>query len=105
VRALRRDKEQIARLRPQQHRDFHETLRRLTRSPVQRYISGEKKRWFKFPIQLLNRVNFFAGTGGSIAATQAIYLVAIHRVSTRFPGSTWVPFGSRGLMPYDLMRR
>jgi hypothetical protein len=33
---------------PKQHRDFHETLRRLTRSPVQRYISGQKKMILNF---------------------------------------------------------
>jgi hypothetical protein len=56
-------------------------------------LLGPEKRWFKIPIQLLNRVNFFAGTGGSIAATQAIYLVAIHRVSTRFPDRLGCPLG------------
>ena len=35
---------------PKQNREFYETLRRLTPSPVQRYISGEKNRWFKFPL-------------------------------------------------------
>ena len=34
--------------RPKQHRDFHETLRRLTHSPVQRYTLGPEKGGLNF---------------------------------------------------------
>ena len=54
----RRDPAHFARLRPlrrpsrpKQHRDFHQTERRLT-SDRSRYCSGQKKSWFKIPIQL-----------------------------------------------------
>jgi Putative transposase len=57
----RRDPAHFARLRPlrrpsrpKQHRDFHQTERRLTSHPVRRYCSGQKKRWFKIPIQNSN---------------------------------------------------
>jgi hypothetical protein len=32
-----------------EHWDFHETLRRLTPSPIQRYSTEQEKRWFKKP--------------------------------------------------------
>jgi hypothetical protein len=38
--------------RPKQHRDFHQAQRELTTLSVRRYCSGQKKRWFKIPIQL-----------------------------------------------------
>jgi hypothetical protein len=58
----RRDKEQIAPLRavrrpiqPKQHWDFHQRESRLTTLQVLRYCSGQKKRWFKFPIPHAHR--------------------------------------------------
>jgi len=44
-------------LQPKQHWDFHQRESRLTTLRVLRYCSGQKKRWFKFPIQITNYAN------------------------------------------------
>src|SRR5262249_39064561 len=43
----------IERLAPRirQRRDFHQTEKTIDILPVRRYCSGQKKRWFKIPIQ------------------------------------------------------